>query len=78
MDTLEEITDRVLTIIRREANDPAIGKEDVLKLDSIQILKTLAAFERTFLVEIEDEYVFSGMFESPVLIGRYIHRRMSD
>ncbi len=74
--TFEEICGKVLDIIISETNNKSISLEADLDLSSIQILKVLASFERTFLVEIEDEYVFSGMFSSPLKIGRYIYHSL--
>lgn len=70
----ETTQDIVLRVVRDAGQDSAIGAETQLDLDSIQALRVLIELERHFDVEIDEDEIFDGWFNTPELICQYVER----
>jgi len=62
----------VLRVLREIGEDPGIELNTQLHLDSIQALRVLIELEKHFDVEIDEEQIFDGWFDTGELICRYM------
>ncbi len=69
---IQYVKNRVLNIMAEEIKNEDLQLKDSIFLSSIQILKALAKVEKEFLVEVDDRYVFHGLFSSPKVLSSYI------
>ncbi|BCJ94847.1 hypothetical protein acsn021_24160 [Anaerocolumna cellulosilytica] len=72
MHNVEEVKRDILTMIREEKECYDINLEDELDLVSIQILNLVAKIEKKYLIEVDDSYIFHGLFSSACVISSYI------
>lgn len=72
MYNIEEVNGCVLELMEKESDRLGLGLDDTVELASIQILKILAAVEKKFLIEVDDRYIFHGLFTSPKVLSSYI------
>jgi len=62
----------VLRILREIGEDSGIELSTRLQLDSIQALRVLIELEKHFDLEIDEEQIFDGWFDTGELICRYM------
>ncbi len=78
MENIEEINNKVLKIISKSMNKESLMLEDEIELSSIETLKLLTKIERAFQVEVDDEYVFKGLFSSPQKVSNYVYEKLQE
>ena len=72
----QEVKQTVLAILAGVMKKPGLDFSERTDLSSIQILNTLSQVEKQFQVEIEDEYVFHGLFSSAEVLTSYINYKL--
>jgi acyl carrier protein len=71
-----EVNKTVLTILAGAARKPDLDFQERMDLSSIQILNVLSQVEKQFKIEIEDDYVFHGLFSSADILASYINYKL--
>ncbi|HEY9062637.1 MAG TPA: hypothetical protein VIO64_19385 [Pseudobacteroides sp.] len=74
---MKDVDAFILNLISNEAKISSLDFEDTVELSSIQILRVLAQIEKKFQVEIDDKYVFHGLFSSARVLSSYISNKLS-
>ncbi|HHV28119.1 hypothetical protein [Acetivibrio mesophilus] len=67
-----EIVREIKRYISEEFNIQPLSIESDLQLSSIQILNTVTWIEKTYQIEVDDKYIFHGMFKNIRLLSLYI------
>lgn len=62
----------VQDIFCKQLNRENISAEEVLELSSIETLNILAQIERIFMIEVDDNLVFGGIFANINKLSKYI------
>ena len=63
----------------KEVNEEeALNQEDTLELSSIQVLKLVSIFEIKLGLEINDKYIFHGIFKNSDVLSSYLCYESGD
>lgn len=76
MTDVKDINKYVLDILSEEIKDTNLDFNAKIDLSSIQILKVLANIEKKFQIEVDDKYVFHGLFSSGEILSSYICNKL--
>ena len=70
--SIEDVNSYILDTMVNQYNQKDLSFTDKLQLSSIQILKIVSSIEKKFGIEVEDEYIFHGLFGSCEALCSYI------
>lgn len=70
--SIEDVNSYILDTMVNQYNQKDLSLTDELQLSSIQILKIVSSIEKKFGIEVEDEYIFHGLFTSCEVLCSYI------
>jgi len=78
MFSYEKIIHKVKNHISEVLNTEQINIEGDLELSSIQILNIVTWIEKTYQIEVDDRYIFHGMFGNIKTLSLYISGEMGS
>lgn len=68
-----EIKETVLETLKEVNQEEILNQEEVLELSSIQVLKMVSILENKLGVEIDDRYIFHGIFKNCDVLTSYLY-----
>ncbi|PJI06513.1 MULTISPECIES: hypothetical protein [Clostridium] len=72
----KKIDNQILELVSKKFNISDLKFDEEIQLSSIEILKMVTLIEKKYGIEVEDKFIFHGLFSSCKTISSYIYNKI--